>query len=242
MDGDLSLETCANIFQNTTDPTKVASSNYGIDSNGRVGMYVEEKDRAVTSNSTANDNAAVTIEVANYKPAPTYEVTDKAYNAMIDLCVDVCRRNGMSSLKWTGDASGTLTVHRFFANKACPGQYLFDRMGSIASEVTTRLTECKNLEANVKTAANKLRDQGIINTPDYWVSNFQAIKNLGDLIIKLANAPKSVNITPSVTTVTVAINHLYSRGIINTPSVWIENYPRLLYLNDLLLNTARRIT
>lgn len=134
MAGNLSVETCGRIFQ-----TKKASSNYGIGSDGRVGMYCEEKDRSWCSSSGANDNRAVTIEVANSGGAPDWPVGEKAYAKLIDLCVDICKRNNIPQLVWTGDANGTLTVHQFFAATACPGPYLMRKMPEIAAEVNKRL-------------------------------------------------------------------------------------------------------
>lgn len=120
--------------------SRVASANYGVDSNGKVGMYVEEKNRAMTSSSTANDDIAVTIEVANCKGAPNWEVSDKALAATIDLCVDICQRNGISKLNFTGDASGNLTQHNYFAATGCPGAYLKSKFKYIAEEVNKRLS------------------------------------------------------------------------------------------------------
>lgn len=144
MAGNCSIETCANIFY----PTKrQASSNYGIGSDGRIGMYVEEKDRSWCTSSAANDNRAITIEVANDGGAETgWHVSDAAYKSLIDLCVDICKRNGIKELKWKGDKSligkveeQNMTVHRWFANKSCPGDYLYNLHGQIASEVNARL-------------------------------------------------------------------------------------------------------
>lgn len=123
--------------------SRKASSNYGIDSNGKVGMYVEEKDRAWTSSNTANDNVAVTIEVANSKGAPNWEVSDKALSALIDLCVDICKRNNITELNYTGDKNGNLTIHKFFANTGCPGAYLESKLTYICDEVNKRLSADK---------------------------------------------------------------------------------------------------
>ena len=136
MAGNLSVETCGNVFAPTS---RQASSNYGIGTDGRVGLYVEEKNRSWCSSSAANDNQAVTIEVANCKGAPNWEVSDAAYNKLIDLCVDICYRNGIKQLNWTGDATGNLTCHYMFAATACPGPYLKARMPEIAAKVNARL-------------------------------------------------------------------------------------------------------
>ena len=137
MAGNLSVETCGRIFNSKN---RQASSNYGIGSDGRVGMYVEEKNRAWTSSSPSNDNQAITIEVANDGGANTnWHVSDKAIAKLIDLCVDICKRNGIASLNYTGDANGNLTRHNMFVNTTCPGPYLQSKFPYIASEVNKRL-------------------------------------------------------------------------------------------------------
>lgn len=119
-----------------------ASANYAIDSGGEVALYVEEANRAWTSSSRENDNRAVTIEVANDEIGGDWHVSDAAYEALIELCVDICRRNGIQKLVYTGDAEGNLTIHQFFnENTECPGPYLKGKMPEIAREVTRRLEE-----------------------------------------------------------------------------------------------------
>ena len=124
-----------------------ASANYGVGCDGTIGLYVEEQNRSWCSSSASNDHRAITIEVASDKTEP-YAITDKAYNALIDLVADICKRNGIKELKWKGDKSligqvdkQNMTVHRWFANKSCPGTYLYDRHPAIAAEVNERLTE-----------------------------------------------------------------------------------------------------
>lgn len=121
------------------------SANYGIAKDGKIGLYVEEKDRAWTSSNRANDNRAITIEIASDSRHP-YAISDAAYNSLIDLCEDICRRNDIPGLKWRADKSligqpdkQNITVHRWFKNKACPGQYIYDRLGDVADEVNRRL-------------------------------------------------------------------------------------------------------
>lgn len=116
-----------------------ASANYGIDSEGRIALYVNECDRAWTSSSSANDGQAVTIEVSNCSGAPDWKISDKAYAAIIDLCVDVCKRNGIKALDYTGDKNGNLTRHNMFAATGCPGPYLQGKLSDIAAEVSKRL-------------------------------------------------------------------------------------------------------
>lgn len=136
MAGNLSVETCGSVF---APSSRQASANYGIGSDGRVGMYVEEKDRSWASSSSWNDNRAVTIEVANDQIGGNWHVSDAAWNKLVELCVDICRRNGMKSLTWTGDKNGSLTCHYMFAATSCPGPYLKSRMAELAKTVTTRL-------------------------------------------------------------------------------------------------------
>ena len=132
-------------------PSTKASSNYGIDKDGRVGMYVEEKNRSWCSSSNANDQRAVTIECASDKTEP-YAFRDVVYQKLIVLCVDICKRNGKKKLLWFGDKEKTLTyapkademvltVHRWFANKSCPGNWMYARMGDLADKVTAALSD-----------------------------------------------------------------------------------------------------
>lgn len=136
MAGNLSVESCGNVFQNKS---RKSSSNYGIGTDGRVGLYVDEKNRAWTSSNADNDNQAVTIEVANDGGAPDWHVSDKALAKLIDLCVDICQRNGIEKLNFTGDKSGNLTMHKYFNATACPGPYLESKFPYIANEVNKRL-------------------------------------------------------------------------------------------------------
>lgn len=139
MAGDIALERLGEVFG---EQDRQASANYAVDGQGRVALYVEEKDRAWTSSSPDNDHQAVTIEVANDETGGDWHVSDTAYAALIDLCVDICRRNGIQELTWTGDDTGTLTIHKMFnENTQCPGPYLESRMADIAEEVTRRLME-----------------------------------------------------------------------------------------------------
>lgn len=137
MAGNLSVETCGNIF---ADPTREASSNYAIGSDGRVGMYVEEKNRSWCSSNRENDHQAITIEVANDGGAPDWHVSDKALNKLVELCVDICKRNGIDKLNYTGDKSGNLTMHKWFAATGCPGPYLESKFPWIAEQVNKQLS------------------------------------------------------------------------------------------------------
>ena len=133
-----SAESCGEIF---ASPSRGASANYGIGNDGRIGLYVPEEKRAWTSSSTANDNRAVTIEVSNSEARYPWPVSDAAYRALVELCADVCRRNGIKRLIYTGDTSGNLTRHNMFAATLCPGPYLQERFPAIAEEVNKRLED-----------------------------------------------------------------------------------------------------
>lgn len=144
--GQCSVERLGDIF---LPASREASCNYGIGADGRVGMYVEEKNRSWCSSSNANDQRAVTIECASDGAEP-YAFRDVVYQSLITLCVDICKRNGKTKLLWLEDKDKTLaytpapdemvlTVHRWFANKSCPGNWMYARMGDLASKVTAQL-------------------------------------------------------------------------------------------------------
>lgn len=151
--GQCSVETLGQVFAPTS---RQASSNYGIGADGRIGMYVEEKDRSWCSSSASNDHRAVTIEVASDTTHP-YKVNDKAYAALIELVADICKRNGIKELKWKADKSligkvdqQNMTVHRWFANKSCPGDYLYNLHGDIAKKVNAKLGVAADTSTPVK--------------------------------------------------------------------------------------------
>ncbi len=144
--GQLSVETIGACFDHASAQ---ASCNYGIGSDGRVMLCVPENCRSWCSSSSANDQRAVTIECASNKTHP-YAVNDTVYNTLVKLCTDICKRNGKKKLLWLVDKQKTLnyqpasdemilTVHRWFANKACPGDYLYNKLGDLASQVTKAL-------------------------------------------------------------------------------------------------------
>lgn len=141
--GQCSVETLGSIFASSS---KEASSNYGIGYDGRIGLYVEEKDRSWCTSSSSNDNRAITIEVASDTYHP-YRVKDAAYKSLIKLLVDICKRNGIKKLVWSTNKSErmnhlngcNMTVHRDYANKSCPGDYLYNLHGQIAKEVNAKL-------------------------------------------------------------------------------------------------------
>ena len=153
--GQLTAESLGNVFASSS---REASSNYGIDKDGRVGMYVEEKNRSWCTSSNSNDQRAVTIECASDTKHP-YWMNDKVYKTLIDLCTDICHRNGKDKLIWFGDKNKSLnyepksnemiiTVHRWFANKSCPGDWLYARLGDVAKKVTENLSKYANNDTN----------------------------------------------------------------------------------------------
>lgn len=145
--GHLSCESICGCF---TSPSRQASCNYGIGKDGRISLCVEEKNRSWCSSSNANDQRAVTIECASDMSEP-YAMNNSVYNSLLKLCIDICKRNGKKKLLWLGSKDKTLnyapksdemvlTVHRWFANKSCPGNWLYSRLGELATKVTTELS------------------------------------------------------------------------------------------------------
>lgn len=144
--GQLSAESIGGCFTSTS---RQASCNYGIGYDGRVCLVVDEANRSWCSSSNANDQRAITIECASDKTEP-YAFKDACYKKLVELCIDICKRNGLKKVLWFGDktkslnyspASGecVLTVHRWFANKSCPGDWLYSRMGQLAEAINKRL-------------------------------------------------------------------------------------------------------
>lgn len=146
--GQCSAETIGNIF---APSSREASSNYGVGYDGKIGMYVEEKNRSWCTSSNANDQRAITIETASDTTEP-YAFNNAAYSRLFELCEDICKRNGKRKLLWFGgDKEKTLnynpaademvlTVHRWFANKSCPGNWMYERMNELAKKVTENLS------------------------------------------------------------------------------------------------------
>lgn len=171
--GQCSVETLGEIFATAS---RKASCNYGIGMDGRIGMYCEEKDRSWCSSNAANDHRAITIEVASDTNHP-YAVNAKAYAALIDLCTDICKRNGITKLLWKADKSligqtdkQNMTVHRWFANKSCPGDYLYNRHSDIAEQVNNRLAvNTEPVSSNQMSGIKEMAETNMIKKP-YLVS------------------------------------------------------------------------
>lgn len=166
--GQLSCETICDCFP----AGRNASCNYGIGTDGRISLCVDEGNRSWCSSSNSNDQRAVTIECSSDKTAP-YAMTDAVYESLINLCVDICKRNGKSKLLWLGDKDKTLaykpaademiiTVHRWFANKSCPGDWLYSRLGDLAAKVTAKLNPSNDTASDVlyrvQTGAFKVKE------------------------------------------------------------------------------------
>lgn len=244
--GQCSVESLGNIFASAS---RQASSNYGIGYDGKIGMYVEEKDRSWCSSNAANDNRAVTIEVASDTTHP-YAVTSKAMSSLIELVTDICKRNGIKKLVWSTNKNErvnhlngcNMTVHRDYANKACPGDYLYNKHSYIANEVNKRLGV-----GSVTSSSTKYSDyikilvkKGVIDSPDYWEKQQKNLKNLDILLKKIASVAQSKEVN-SFTDAKKAINHLVKCGVINTPSYWLENYSNIQHLDKLLIKAANHI-
>ena len=143
--GQASVEGLCSHFQ-----TSGASCNYGIGADGRVCTIVDEGDRSWCSSSPENDNRAVTIECASDAFSP-YAINARVWTSLVELCADICKRNGIKALVWSADKNVrvhhlngcNMTVHRDYANKSCPGDYIYERLGQIAKEVNQRLGQAQ---------------------------------------------------------------------------------------------------
>ena len=179
--GQVTAESLGSLFAKSSYK---ASSNYGIDKNGRVGMYVEEKNRSWCTSSNSNDQRAVTIECASDTKSP-YRMNDAVYETLIKLCIDICRRNGKKKLLWFGDKNKTLnyspkademviTVHRWFASKSCPGDWLYSRLGDLAKKVTAELSGDDEEDETEKEKGLQAKDLAAL-------SNEEVIRKVGPL-------------------------------------------------------------
>lgn len=211
MAGNLSIEGCGCVF---APGGRQASSNYGIGSDGRIGMYVEEKHRPWTSSSAENDYRAITIEVANDKPSDKdgWHVSDKAMASLVNLCIDICKRNGIKKINYTGDKRGNLTMHCWFAPTGCPGPYLKSKFPWIAEQVNKRLNASSTVSDNTTSSSLKAGEKlKLSNTPlyvsastktksgsitgTYYVWNSTQVSNR----IRITNSPTNVGKSGQVT-------------------------------------------
>ena len=188
--GQCTAERLGDIF---APSSRKASSNYGIGYDGKIGMYCEEKDRSWCSSNAANDHRAITIEVASDTTHP-YAVTDAAYEALIKLVADICKRNNIKELKWKADKSligqvdkQNMTVHRWFANKSCPGDYLYERHGDIANKVNKILGVVTNNVDGVPSTGSVEDEKKIWNYLYSKIGNLYGVAGLmGNLFAESA--------------------------------------------------------
>lgn len=212
MAGNMSIESCGNSFALSS---RQASSNYGIGTDGRIGLYVEEKNRAWTSSNADNDNQAITIEVANDQIGGQWHVSDKAMAALIDLCVDICKRNGIARLNYTGDKSGNLTMHKWFASTLCPGPYLESKFPYIAEQVNKKL--------GVSTS-NTNSTEPVSSDTGLSFAKGDIVQFTGCIHYVTANASTGSSATPSrakITAVSKAAKHPYHCRAVNSSGNFI---------------------
>lgn len=195
MAGNLTVESCGALFAR---PATQASSNYGIGSDGRIALYVPESKRSWATSSKSNDCRAITIEVANNGGAPDWPVSDRAYNALIDLLVDICKRNKIDRLRWKADknlvgkvSEQNMTVHRWFANKACPGNYLYNRHGEIADAVNARLeSEDTVTQAEFDKMLENYMARQAVKEPAAWSADARAWAEKNEILAGDINGNK----------------------------------------------------
>lgn len=210
-------------FFATTD--RECSANYVVGKDGSIGLSVEEKDRSWCSSNAENDHRAITIEVASDTTHP-YAVTDAAYSALIRLVADICKRNGIKELKWKGDKNligqvdkQNMTVHRWFANKSCPGDYLYERHGDIAAKVNAILNQgvqktdeavlyrvqvgAYKKKANAENQLKKVKEAGfdaiLVQVDDLWKIQVGAYSKKANADATLAKA-KTAGFSAFITT------------------------------------------
>lgn len=185
--GQASVEALCSHFQ-----TANCSCNYAIGSDGRICTIVDEGDRSWCSSNAANDNRAITIECAS-DPAHPYAINGAVTDSLVKLCADICRRNGIPALKWQGDPAlegqvdrQNMTVHRWFANKACPGDYIYNRLGQIAAAVNKIMGEGDDMTA--EQAKEIFREEyarlnptynSIQEVPGYWREDIRRLMSMG---------------------------------------------------------------
>lgn len=199
--GQLSAESIGGCF---TSSDRQASCNYGIGTDGRVVLCVDEGNRSWCSSSNANDQRAVTIECASDKTEP-YAMNSSVYNKLVQLCVDICKRNGISKLLWLRDkdtalayepkdGEAVLTAHRWFANKSCPGEWLYSRFGDLANAVNASLGGSSS--SSTPSSGTLYRVQaGAFGNKNNAVNQYNAIKAAGfDAILVQVNGMYKIQV------------------------------------------------
>ena len=213
--GQVSVEALGETFYKKS---RKASSNYGIGTDGRIGLYVEEKNRSWCSSSASNDNRAITIEVASDTTHP-YTVNDKAYTSLIKLLADICLRNNIKQLLWKADKKligqvdkQNMTVHRWFANKSCPGDYLYNKHTEIANEVNKILLE-KQQEQNKNLTSEKIeeKENKLINKQEQNNNKHEKNNNSNEFKVKVN--VDVLNIRSGVGTSCKIVGQIKDRGV-----------------------------
>ena len=137
MAGYASAEACCKMFQSYS---RKASANYCIGKDGEIFLNVEEANRAWTTGSAYNDNRAITIECANYMDGSRYGVLpDVVWDSLVRLCIDICKRNGIYRINFTGSDSGNLTMHKWYQDTDCPGPWFSYQFQRLANEINDGL-------------------------------------------------------------------------------------------------------
>lgn len=134
MAGSLTVKQCGNVFRQNQ-----ASAHYGV--NGKnIGCYVDEKDTAWHCGNWNYNQRSIGIELANDQGSSgKWHVSDKTIETAIKLIADICKRNGIEEIRYTGDLSGNLCMHCWVCSTACPGTYLKGKFRYIADEVNKLL-------------------------------------------------------------------------------------------------------
>jgi len=253
--GNSTIEGVSNFLAN---PERRASYNYGIGSDGRIVLIVEERDRCWGSSSGANDHQAIVIGVANNRNAPEWTVSDKAFQSLIDLCVDICERNpgitqtdGLPGLTYDGTAGGSLTRHNMFSSQVCPGPYLQSRFPEICRRVNAMLVaegiapppvsppQTFPLEdVNVQ----RMVELGVINTPGFWLG-VDCVQWLNELLARAGSENiLHRDIDNGITDLDTALKVLEMAGVMNSPEYWRiqARDSNVRFLKQLIINIANR--
>ena len=225
----LSIEACGAGF---AQKSRKASSNYGVGTDGRVALYVDEYRRSWCSSNWQNDNRAITIEIQNSTKSPEWRVSDEALEATIKLCVDICQRNGIPRLNYTGDKSGNLTMHKWFSATECPGKYLESKFPYIADEVNRRLNaytpvEIAKPESGVELAVGDVITlvPGAKYTTGKSVPDWVMKKTLYCRVISGSNVTFSIYKTGAVTGTTSAANVRKAGKTVSAPAEVVPEKP-----------------
>jgi len=236
--GNSSIEGVASWFSR---PESRASYNYGIGSDGRIVLIVGEHDRCWASSNASHDHQAVVIGVANNSPAPNRSVSGEALKALVGLCVDICRRNGIPELIYDGTPNGSLSRHHLFSGPVCPGPFLQGFFPDICRLVNARLgkVECFHIDpAHIQ----RMVELAVINYPQFWLG-IDSVQWLNEL---LANAGKygvlDYNIDNGIDDIERALNVLEVAGIMRSSAYWrmIAENGGLRLLDQVIICIANR--